>query len=130
MGHSQAEKIAIHKRIVETAAKRFREFGLEGVSVADVMSDVGLTVGGFYKHFRSRDDMICEAFSEALRDIEPWKAAIATDPQQAIRGYASERHRDNISACCPIAALVNDEAAVPSRLAKSIQARYVASLIS
>ncbi|OTP67248.1 Transcriptional regulator, TetR family [Caballeronia sordidicola] len=52
--------------------------------------------------------MICEALSEALRDIGPWKAAIATDPQQAMLGYVSERHRDNISACCPIAALVND----------------------
>jgi len=108
LGYSQADKIAAPKRIVETAAKRFREFGLEGVSVAEVMSDTGLTVGGSYKHFRSRDDLISDALSEALRDIEPWEEVVATDPQQAMPDYVSERHRDNIPACCPIAALVTD----------------------
>jgi len=62
MGHSQDQKIKTHQRIVRAAAKRFRENGLAGVAIADLMEEVGLTVGGFYKHFDSRDDLVLEAF--------------------------------------------------------------------
>jgi len=62
MGHSQAQKIATRQRIVEVAAKRLRERGIDGVSIADLMKEAGLTVGGFYKHFASRDQLVREAF--------------------------------------------------------------------
>jgi len=55
MGYSRAEKEKTHKRIVAIAAKRFRENGLDGVGIADLMKEAGLTVGGFYKHFKSRE---------------------------------------------------------------------------
>ncbi len=55
MGHSQHQKIKTHERIVRAASKRLREKGLDGVAIADLMKEVGLTVGGFYKHFDSRD---------------------------------------------------------------------------
>jgi TetR/AcrR family transcriptional repressor of nem operon len=108
MGHSQADKIATHQRIVDIAAKRFREHGLDGISIADLMKEAGLTVGGFYKHFASRDELVAEAFEHALSDIEPWEKAISTSPRQAMRNYLSETHRDEVSTSCPVAALVND----------------------
>src|SRR5258708_10768828 len=74
MGHSQHQKIKTHERIVRTAAKRFREKGIEGVAIADLMKEVGLTVGGFYKHFGSRDDLVVEAFRAAT---DPWEKQLA-----------------------------------------------------
>ncbi|MFP3554018.1 TetR/AcrR family transcriptional regulator [Paraburkholderia sp. SIMBA_049] len=108
MGHSQAEKIATHQRIVSIAAKRFRERGIDGISIADLMKDASLTVGGFYKHFASREELVAEAFEHALRDSEPWQAAISTAPRQAMRTYISETHRDDVASGCPISALAND----------------------
>ena len=60
MGHSKAHKTRTHKRIVSIASKRFREKGLAGFGIAEVMKEAGLTVGGFYKHFDSRDDLVAE----------------------------------------------------------------------
>ena len=61
VGHSRAEKAESHDRIVKVAATRFRENGVEGVGVADLMKDAGLTHGGFYRHFASRDELVAEA---------------------------------------------------------------------
>ena len=108
MGHSQADKIATHQRIVDVAAKRFRELGIEGISIADLMKEAGLTVGGFYKHFSSREELVAVAFEHALRDSDPWEASIATAPRQAMRTYISETHRDTVATGCPISALAND----------------------
>src|SRR3982074_3837439 len=70
MRHSKAEKAKTHKRIVAIAAKRFREEGLAGVGIADLMKEAGLTVGGFYKHFDSRDELVAEAVNFAFGN---WK---------------------------------------------------------
>src|ERR1700739_292792 len=87
MGHSQSEKKSNHERIVRTAAKRLREKGLEAVAIADVMKEVGLTVGGFYKHFESRDDLVIEALRAATT---PWArpAEAAPSVRQAL-SYAN-----------------------------------------
>jgi len=58
MGYSKAQKTRTHKRIVSIASKRFREKGLAGFGIAELMKEAGLTVGGFYKHFGSRDDLV------------------------------------------------------------------------
>lgn len=108
MGHSQANKIATHQRIVDIAAKRFRERGIDGISIADLMKEAGLTVGGFYKHFASRDELVTEAFEHALHDIDSWESAITTAPREALRTYISENHRDTVTTGCPISALAND----------------------
>src|SRR5258708_32031025 len=73
MGHSRAEKTKTHKRIVKIASRRFREKGLAGVGIADLMKEAGLTVGGFYKHFDSRDALVAEAVSSAFG---AWKRQI------------------------------------------------------
>src|SRR5258708_30829533 len=73
MRHSKAEKAKTHKRIVAIASRRFREKGLAGIGIADLMKEAGLTVGGFYKHFNSRDALVAEAVGGAL---ELWKRQV------------------------------------------------------
>ena len=55
-----------HKHIVAIASKRFREKGLAGFGIAELMKEAGLTAGGFYKHFDSRDELVTEALSDAF----------------------------------------------------------------
>lgn len=110
MGHSQAEKLATHAKIVDVAARRFRELGIEGISVADIMKEAGLTVGGFYKHFASRDDLVIEALSLAFKDLDTWEGAATVSLSRCISGYLSESHRNNVSRSCPLSSLVNDVA--------------------
>ena len=114
MGHSQTQKRKNHERIVRTAAKRFRQKGLEGVGIADLMKEVGLTVGGFYKHFDSRDDLVVEALRSALgtwrRQAE---AAASGGPPpltytKLVDDYLSEAHRDHPGTGCPIGALAGE----------------------
>jgi TetR/AcrR family transcriptional regulator, transcriptional repressor for nem operon len=68
MGRSSQEQALQNRaKIVEKASSLFRKYGVDNVSVADVMGAVGMTIGGFYKHFESKDDLIQEAFSLAFR---------------------------------------------------------------
>lgn len=80
MGHSQLDKQKTHDRIVEVASRRLREKGLEGIGVADLMKEAGLTVGGFYKHFASREDMVVEAMELAFDAWEASARAKGKDP--------------------------------------------------
>ena len=113
MGHSQDQKIKTHARIVRAAAKRLREKGLDGVAIADLMNEVGLTVGGFYKHFNSRDDLVVEALHAAAG---PWQkqllAAESGGPplsyENLVDSYLSETHRDHPGNGCPLSALACD----------------------
>src|ERR1700751_1956514 len=119
MGHSQSEKKSNHERILRTAAKRLREKGLEAVAIADVMKEVGLTVGGFYKHFDSRDDLVMEALRSASwqRSAQP---ADASEPSlslaECIDEYLSEKHRDRPGSGCLIGALAGDVARSNKRI--------------
>ena len=110
MGHSKAQKTRTHKRIVSIASKRFREKGLAGLGIAELMKEAGLTVGGFYKHFDSRDDLVAEAVSSAFGG---WKrrvdAAKAGGPSVSLSNliddYLDEAHRDNPGTGCAFSAL-------------------------
>ena len=113
MGSSQAEKAASHDRIVRTAAARIRSDGINGVSVSELMSEAGLTHGGFYRHFDSRDKLVVEAIEAALADGS--KAADAASKlgegrglAAVISGYLSKPHRDHPEAGCAVAALPTD----------------------
>src|ERR1700677_2597057 len=77
MGNSKIAKAESHDRIVKLAAARFRETGIEGIGVADLMKDAGLTHGGFYRHFSSREELVAEAVERALQDGGQAVAAIA-----------------------------------------------------
>jgi TetR/AcrR family transcriptional regulator, transcriptional repressor for nem operon len=113
MGHSQEHKIKTHQRIVRTAAKRFREKGLDGVAIADLMKELGLTVGGFYKHFDSRDDLVTESFRAAAG---PWDKVLAAAEsggspityETLVDSYLTETHRDHPGNGCPVSALACD----------------------
>jgi TetR/AcrR family transcriptional repressor of nem operon len=113
MRHSKAEKTKTHKRIVALASRRFREQGLAGIGIADLMKEAGLTVGGFYKHFSSRDALVAEAVDLAL---ELWKrqmdAAASGGPpvtyDSLVDQYLSDAHRDHPGVGCPVGALAGD----------------------
>ena len=81
MGYSQAQKEKTHKRIVAIASKRFREKGLAGFGIAELMKEAGLTVGGFYKHFDSRDELVAEALSDAFGVWQRQKEAAESSGQ-------------------------------------------------
>src|ERR1700688_3501563 len=111
MGYSQAQKETTHKRIVSIASKRFREKGLAGFGIAELMKEAGLTVGGFYKHFDSRDDLVAEAVTSAFGD---WQrrveaAAVSGGPSvslaEIINDYLSDAHRKNPGTGCAFSAL-------------------------
>src|ERR1700747_1669267 len=110
MGYSQAQKEKTHKRIVAIASKRFREKGLAGFGIAELMREAGLTVGGFYKHFESRDDLVAEALRDAFGTWQRQKEAAASSGQplsfeKLIDDYVSDAHRDNPGAGCAFSAL-------------------------
>ena len=113
MGHSKAEKTKTHKRIVAIASKKFREEGLARVGIADLMQEAGLTVGGFYKHFDSRDDLVAEAVGSALGAWERQVDAAASGGspvtyESLVDDYLSESHRNNPGTGCPVGALAGD----------------------
>jgi TetR/AcrR family transcriptional regulator, transcriptional repressor for nem operon len=107
MGYSKSDKAETHSRIVRVAAKRFRERGLEGIGVADVMKEAGVTVGGFYKHFGSRDELVVEALATAFKDLDVWEEHTA-DIGQLVQNYLTEAHRDDPGTGCAMGALLGD----------------------
>ena len=109
-----SRKEATHERIVDVASRAIRRNGYEGAGVADVMKEAGLTHGGFYAHFGSREAMLAEAADRAGADGIATLARIAgaAAPDQAlqalIRGYLSRTHIEQPETGCPVAALGSD----------------------
>ena len=107
---SREQAAANRERIVEVAGKLFRENGFDGIGVADLMKAAGLTHGGFYGHFKSKDDLAGEACSRAMaRASEKW-AALARMPRgdpraEIVKRYLTESHCDGPGAGCLFAAL-------------------------
>ena len=98
------------ERIVAAAAQLFRERGFEGIGVADLMKEAGLTHGGFYGHFSSKEDLIAKASARAFADSLVFWSKLgdraSSDPLSAIADvYLTSRHRDNPGAGCLLAAL-------------------------
>ena len=114
MGHSRANKREHHDQIVGVAASRFREDGVDRVGVADLMHDAGLTHGGFYRHFESRDVLVAEAVERALHDGGQAMAAVAESPHDplaaVIDAYLSTSHRDDLGTSCAVTTLATDVA--------------------
>src|ERR1700726_3315729 len=113
MGYSKAQKAKTHERIIKLASKRFREEGLAGIGIAELMKEAGLTVGGFYKHFKSRDDLVAEAVGSALGVWKRQVDAAASDGplvtyESLVDEYLSEAHRNHPGAGCPVGALAGD----------------------
>jgi TetR/AcrR family transcriptional regulator, transcriptional repressor for nem operon len=111
MRYSREHKQETHDRIVRYASGRLREKGAHGVGVADLMKEAGLTHGGFYAHFDSRDALVIEAFAYAMdRSIERWRKASEQIPPDKrlsaiVDGYLNAAHRDDPGHGCAVATL-------------------------
>ena len=111
MRYSKEHKQETHARIVKKASVRLREKGAHGIGVADLMKEAGLTHGGFYAHFDSREALVIEAFAYAMdRSMEHWrKTAARTLPEKRLStivdAYLSTLHRDDPGHGCAVPTL-------------------------
>lgn len=111
MRYSKEHKQETHARIVKKASIRLREKGAHGIGVADLMKEAGLTHGGFYAHFDSREALVIEAFNYAMdRATERWrKMAETTPPEQRLSSivdsYLTAIHRDDPGHGCAVPTL-------------------------
>lgn len=116
MRYSREHKAETHARIVKNASVRMRERGAHGVGVADLMKDAGLTHGGFYAHFDSREALVVEAFVHAMdRSTERWrKKAEQTPPDKRlaaiVESYLTPVHRDDPGHGCAVPSLAAEVA--------------------
>ena len=119
-------KIETRKRIVQSARKLWKAKGYANVTINEIMKDAGLTHGGFYAHFKSKDDL----FAEAAFDVEVLERyrTLAADPavpplavfEAVLDYYLSAAHRDNPAEGCPLVALSDDA----WRLGEEVQSAY------
>lgn len=101
------------KRVVDAAGQLFREKGFDGVGVAELMKAAGLTHGGFYGQFASKEALVTEALEEALKaSVKRWKKRVSANPEAPhaalVEPYLSETHRRSAATGCPVAALCSD----------------------
>jgi TetR/AcrR family transcriptional regulator, transcriptional repressor for nem operon len=125
MGHSKASKATTHARLVETAAAKFKERGIDGISLSDLMKDLKLTHGGFYRHFDSRDELVAEAVDLALSQTGRTLRERLFDGDKAdfpafLDFYLSEAHREGRAGGCAFAALAGDA----PRKGAGVQAKF------
>ena len=111
MRKSKVETADTRRRIVEVAAREFRIHGIQATGLNNVMSPLGLTQGGFYRHFSSKDQLIAEACSQAMTEVIDGLEAAARDSDAdngfaaVVNAYVSEHHRDTQTGGCPLAAM-------------------------
>jgi TetR/AcrR family transcriptional repressor of nem operon len=113
MHYAKGHKDETHGRIVEVASQLFREEGIEIVGIAAVMERAGLTVGGFYSHFRSREESVAEAITSAAdetlcRIFGDLDYSSKTSLKLVVECYLSVQHRDNPGRGCGVAALASE----------------------
>jgi TetR/AcrR family transcriptional regulator, transcriptional repressor for nem operon len=109
--YSKEHKFQTHERIVKKASVKLREKGAHGIGVADLMKDAGLTHGGFYAHFDSRDALVIEAFTHAMdRSTARWRKLSEETPvekrlSKIVNTYLAPVHRDDLGHGCAVPAL-------------------------
>lgn len=117
---TKAQAQANRAHIVETASTLFRERGYDGVGVADLMAAAGFTHGGFYKHFRSKADLMAESASCGMAQTTALSAG--AEISEFVRVYLSREHRDTRATGCTFAALGGDAARQPEALRTTFEA--------
>ena len=126
MRYRPGHKAEVHQKIVEDASRRVRAEGLNGAAVAAVMRDTGLTHGGFYKHFESKDALLLESLREAFRDIGDTLVRVAEQSHheaawKAIVGaYLSLDFSDHPERGCPLPALAPELTRVDKKMRQQI----------
>ena len=131
MRYGPEHKVETHRKIVKDASRRVRAEGLNAVALSAIMKDAGLTHGGFYKHFESKDDLLLESLRDGFQEIEDalaqaaerstsgeaWKAIVKT--------YLSLELCDHPERGCPMAALSPELARADKRMKPQIVAELV-----
>lgn len=125
VSREQAE--ANRARIIEVAGELFREKGFDGIGVADLMKAAGLTHGGFYGHFKSKDDLAAQACERAVAGtLEKWNQYVAQAPDEPlallVSQYLSTRHRDNPGKGCVFASLGGETVRQSSSVRRTVTA--------
>jgi TetR/AcrR family transcriptional repressor of nem operon len=111
MRYRPEHKVEVHGKIIKDASRRVRAEGIAGAAVSSVMRDAGLTNGGFYKHFRSKNELLTDSLSESFREIADRLTRVAekSKPGEAwkaiVKAYLSPEHCDHAESGCPLAAL-------------------------
>jgi TetR/AcrR family transcriptional repressor of nem operon len=111
MRYPKNQKDATRQRILEAAGRRFKQDGIDGAGVAAVMSDAGLTNGGFYAHFASKEDLVANVLADQLRTQREGFDGLLSDRaglEAIVRLYLSPEHRDQWAEGCPSAALLDE----------------------
>ena len=135
MRYEKGHKDATRKRIVDVASKRFRKEGVEAVGLAGLMADAGLTHGGFYAHFKSKEDLVREAVTDAFTQSNARFECAARDDEDRfaaiVNGYLTPEHRDRPDLGCVAAALVSEIArhTEPTRQAFTSQLNSLIDLV-
>jgi TetR/AcrR family transcriptional repressor of nem operon len=108
MRKSKAETAKTREKIVSIASEAIRKRGIEATGVAEIMAAAGLTHGGFYRHFDSKEKLVAEALATSRKDFVAGVLEAAQQGPEAVleqfRDYATPGHRDDIGAGCPLAA--------------------------
>jgi TetR/AcrR family transcriptional regulator, transcriptional repressor for nem operon len=131
MRYPAQHKAETHRKIVKDASRRVRAEGINGAAVNAVMRDAGLTHGGFYKHFNSKDELLMESVSAAFADFADQLASVGEQarPGQGwkaiVKSYLSPGHSDHVGCGCPLAALGPELA----RADKAMKPRILAELV-
>jgi TetR/AcrR family transcriptional repressor of nem operon len=131
MRYPPEHKAEVHQKIVKDASRRVRVEGLSGAAVAAVMRDTGLTHGGFYKHFGSKDELVMESLREAFRDIgdKLVRAAEQSRSEAAwkaiVKSYLSLEYCDHVERGCPLPALAPEMARVGQAMRSQVFAELV-----
>jgi TetR/AcrR family transcriptional repressor of nem operon len=132
MRYRPEHKAEVHQKIVKDASRRVRAEGLSGAAVAEVMRDTGLTHGGFYKHFESKDELVMESLREAFRDIGD-KLVHAAEQSRSeaawkaiVKSYLSLEYCDHAERGCPLPALAPELA----RVDETMRSRVLAELVN
>ena len=111
MRYRSGHKAEIRQKIVKDASRRVRAEGITGAAVSAVMRDAGLTHGGFYKYFESKDDLLVESLGEAFQEMADRLAHAAEESQPGtgrkaiVKAYLNPEHCDHAECGCPLAAL-------------------------
>lgn len=130
MRYQPEHKAEVHQKIVQDASRRVRAEGTSGAAVVAVMRDTGLTHGGFYKHFASKDDLLLEALHEAFREIGDTLVAAAEKSQPGVawkaivKTYLSQEYCEHVERGCPLTALAPELA----RVDKSMRGQVLSEL--
>jgi TetR/AcrR family transcriptional regulator, transcriptional repressor for nem operon len=131
MRYQPGHKVEVHRKILKDASRRVRAEGIGGAAVSSVMRDAGLTHGGFYKHFGSKDDLLTESLREAFQEMAGFltQAAEKSQPGTAwkaiVKAYLSPEHCDHAESGCPLAALAPELARADHSLKAPIRGELI-----